>query len=248
MDRRAFVLSIAAMALACRRKKESEAMQTHAPHAGPGAMDARNGLLVQQLIDRGALRDPRVIDAFKRTPRHLFVPDAHSMEAYADRPLPIGYGATISQPTVVAMMTEALELTPQSRVLEIGTGSGYQAAILGRLCAEVYSIEIVTELANSARAVIERLGLKNVHVRAGDGYAGWPEHAPFDRVIMTAAPPKIPQKLLEQLRDPGILIGPVGSIYDVQSLVRVRKSAGQVTEETITDVRFVPMIPGPATQ
>lgn len=208
------------------------------------AMDARRARLIDDLVADGTLKTERVIAAMRAVPRHAFLPDSLASEAYADRALPIGHGQTISQPTVVAMMTEALELEPEHRVLEIGTGSGYQAAILGLLCREVFTIEIVAPLAEEAAARLERLGYRNVRARAGDGYGGWPDRAPFDRVVMTAAPPQIPQKLLDQLRDPGVLVGPVGDAGWIQALVRVRKLAGKLHEERLTSVRFVPMVPG----
>ncbi len=224
-------------------------MSTHPSAVGGGpatpVTDARRARLIDDLVLDGTLKTPRVIAAMRAVPRHAFLPDTLASEAYADRALPIGHGQTISQPTVVAMMTEALELAPEHRVLEIGTGSGYQAAILSLLCREVFTIEIVAPLAEEASERLERLGYRNVRVRAGDGYGGWPDRAPFDRVVMTAAPPQIPQKLLDQLADPGVLVGPVGDPGWIQALVRVRKLAGKYREERLTSVRFVPMVPGP---
>jgi protein-L-isoaspartate(D-aspartate) O-methyltransferase len=179
----------------------------------------------EKLVDEvdDAVKDERVLSAVRNVPRHAFVPDAPLRFAYADQPLPIGHGQTISQPTVVAMMTEALQLRGGERVLEIGTGSGYQAAILGRLAREVYTIEIVPELGEEARQRLERLGFGNVQVRIGDGYAGWPERAPFDRIILTAAPPEVPRALLDQLADGGILVAPVGREGEIQTLRPGRK-------------------------
>jgi len=198
--------------------------------------------LVRELA--GEIKDKRVLDAMGRVSRHLFVPGISIRRAYWDAPAPIGYGQTISQPTVVAIMTEALELRGHERVLEIGTGSGYQAAVLSLLASDVYTIEIVKELAEEARARLVRLGYLNVHVRAGDGYKGWPEHAPFDRVIVTAAPAEVPQALLDQLRDGGILVAPVGSSDWTQRLLRYRKIGSHISQEDLGAVQFVPMVTG----
>jgi protein-L-isoaspartate(D-aspartate) O-methyltransferase len=187
---------------------------------------------------------PRVLDAIARVPRHAFVPEASLRRAYADAPAPIGYGQTISQPAVVATMTHALALDGSQRVLEIGTGSGYQAAILSLVASKVYTIEIVPELAERARARLAQLGYGNVSVLAGDGYKGWPEHAPFDRIIVTAAPEEVPRQLFDQLADGGILVAPVGPTGQMQELVRYRKARGGVSVEKLGPVRFVPMVPG----
>jgi len=190
------------------------------------------------------IADQRVFDAMARVPRHLFVPGASLGRAYADAPAPIGYGQTISQPTIVAIMTQALELGGHERVLEVGTGSGYQAAILSLLASEVYTIEIVKELAEEARIRLPRLGYANVHVRAGDGYKGWPEQAPFDRILVTAAPDELPQALIDQLADGGVLVAPVGSNDRWQRLLRYRKTGKRISSEDLGAVRFVPMVPG----
>jgi protein-L-isoaspartate(D-aspartate) O-methyltransferase len=204
--------------------------------------------LVGDIIARGDLHEGRVAQAMRHVPRHAFVPGASLDEAYANMPLPIGFGQTISQPTVVAIMTEALELSGRERVLEVGTGSGYQAAILGALAHEVFSIELVSELATRSSRRLAELGHANVHVRAGDGYLGWPEHAPFDRIIVTAAPPTLPEALFDQLADGGILVVPVGA-YE-QSLLRYSKHDGGVSVEDLGPVAFVPMVhrEGRATQ
>ena len=199
---------------------------------------AREQMVREQIEDRG-IRDPRVLAALRKVPRHLFVPPEEQDEAYNDYPLAIGHDQTISQPYVVAYMTEALEIKPRDRVLEIGTGSGYQAAILAELAAEVYSIEIVDALAKEAAARLRRLGYSNVHVRAGDGYRGWPEAAPFDAIIVTAAPGHIPQPLVDQLREGGRMVLPVGQ-WD-QELVRLRRSREGILRESLLPVRFVPM-------
>jgi protein-L-isoaspartate(D-aspartate) O-methyltransferase len=211
----------------------------------PGDSDearSRRVELVQALARE--TRDPRVLGAMLRVPRHLFVPWASLDEAYDNAPAPIGHGQTISQPTVVAVMSEALELGEGQRVLEIGTGSGYQAAILSLLASEVYSIEIVRALAEEARARLHRLGYSNVHVRAGDGYHGWPEESPFDRIVLTAAPAEVPAALLAQLANGGVLVAPVGPSEWGQSLLRYRKAGEHYSREYLGDVRFVPMLPG----
>jgi protein-L-isoaspartate(D-aspartate) O-methyltransferase len=199
---------------------------------------AREQMVREQIEARG-IRDVRVLAALRKVPRHLFVPPEEQGDAYNDYPLAIGHAQTISQPYVVAYMTEALELKPRDRVLEIGTGSGYQAAILAELAAEVYSIEIVEPLAMEAGARLRRLGYYNVQVRAGDGYRGWPEAAPFDGIIVTAAPGHIPQPLVDQLREGGRMVLPLGQ-WD-QELVRLRRGREGILREYLLPVRFVPM-------
>jgi len=199
---------------------------------------ARNRMVDDQLRARG-IRDARVLDAMRRVPRHLFIPEPHRAWAYDDRPVPIGRGQTISQPYVVAFMTEALEIAPHHRVLEVGTGSGYQAAILAELAREVYTIEIVPELANRARRTLSALGYRNVHVRVGNGYLGWPEQAPYDRIVVTAAPQKVPPALLGQLRIGGLMAIPVGS--GIQQLRVLRRTATGTETLHELPVRFVPM-------
>ena len=198
----------------------------------------RLAMVEDQIRSRG-VSDPAVLRALEKVPRHLFVGSEHAAEAYDDHPLPIGYNQTISQPYIVALMTELLELEADSRVLEIGTGSGYQAAVLAEISSEVYSIEIVEPLAERSAALLERLGYGNVKVRAGDGYAGWPEEAPFDAVVLTAAPPAIPPPLLEQLARGGRLVAPVGDFS--QELVLITRSADGLERREILPVRFVPM-------
>ena len=198
----------------------------------------RRDMVATQLRARG-IRDARVLDAMSRVPRHRFVREQDQGVAYGDHPIPIGLGQTISQPYIVAFMTEALAIEAGHRVLEIGTGSGYQAAILGELVREVYTIEIVPELAERSKRVIAELGYKNVHVRAGDGYNGWPEHAPFDAVIVTAAPDHVPQPLVDQLKVGGRLVVPVGR--DTQELLVMTRTADGLREESRLPVRFVPL-------
>ncbi|WP_063768708.1 protein-L-isoaspartate(D-aspartate) O-methyltransferase [Verrucomicrobium sp. BvORR034] len=192
-----------------------------------------------QAPDRG-IRHEGVLKAMLEVPRHEFVPAKFRSDAYDDRPLPIGHDQTISQPFIVAFMTEALDPKPTHRVLEIGTGSGYQAAVLARLVKEVFTIEIVEPLGRRAEADLKRLGYNNVQVRVGDGYAGWPEHAPFDTIIVTCAPDHVPQPLTDQLKEGGRLIIPVGG-QGAQSLVLIRKKDGKLKREQVMDVRFVPM-------
>ena len=200
---------------------------------------AQRRLMVERQIEARGVSDARVLEVMRRVPRHEFVPIQMREQAYADHPLPIGEGQTISQPYIVAYMTEELRVGKKSKVLEIGTGSGYQAAVLAELGAEVYTIEIVPPLAERARATLSRLGYRNVHVRAGDGYKGWPEAAPFDRIIVTAAPDHIPQPLLDQLAVGGRMVIPVGDTF--QQMTIVTKTPQGVTEQRTIDVLFVPM-------
>jgi len=200
---------------------------------------ARERMVREQIADRG-VRDARVLAAMRKVPRHFFVPQDALPAAYLDQPLPIGHGQTISQPYIVAFMSEALELKPQDRVLEIGTGSGYQAAVLAELAREVYSIEIVEPLGKEAAARLKDLGYERVNLRIGDGYRGWPEAAPFDAIIVTAAPDHVPPALVEQLRKGGRMVLPVGRF--AQDLLRLRRTAKGVVQENLLPVRFVPMV------
>ncbi len=202
---------------------------------------ARQRMVTEQLAGPGRdLTNARVLAAMGKVPRHEFVPEGLRSAAYQDRPLPIGHDQTISQPYIVAFMTERLEPKPTDRVLEIGTGSGYQAAVLAELVAEVNTIEIIEPLAKSAEATLKRLGYKNVRVRAGDGYQGWPEAAPFDGIIVTCAPDHVPQPLAAQLKEGGRMIIPVGEWYD-QKLYLLRKKGDQLEQKAVLPVRFVPM-------
>ncbi|MDP6569504.1 MAG: protein-L-isoaspartate(D-aspartate) O-methyltransferase [Candidatus Marinimicrobia bacterium] len=202
----------------------------------------RQAMIEDQIIDRG-VSDEKVIKAMADIPRHLFVKESLRDLAYADGPLPIGYNQTISQPYIVAYMTEILQPDTHHTVLEVGTGSGYQAAILSKLVHHVYSIEIITELGKEAADRLERLGYDNVTVRIGDGYKGWEKHAPFDRIIVTAAPEQIPEKLVEQLKPGGRMVLPVGETLLGQDMLVVKKDkTGQVTTQETIPVRFVPMI------
>jgi protein-L-isoaspartate(D-aspartate) O-methyltransferase len=206
--------------------------------------DAQRGRMIDQQLRARGIRNVRVLEVMGRVPRHEFVPDGVQSDAYADHPLSIGFGQTISQPYVVAYMTEVLDPQPANRVLEIGTGSGYQTAVLAELAAEVYTIEIVDALGSRARETLERLGYRNVQVRIGDGYQGWPDAAPFDRIILTAAPPALPRALVDQLAVGGILVAPVGPTAGGQVITIVRKTVEGVTVEETIAVQFVPMVPG----
>ena len=200
----------------------------------------RQRMVEQQLKPRG-IKDDRVLAAMATVPREEFVPADERGDAYEDGPLPIGFDQTISQPYIVAFMTEQLRLKPSDRLLEIGTGSGYQAAVLAELVADVYTIEIVEPLAKTAEATLQRLGYKNVHLRVGDGYQGWPEEAPFDAIIVTCAPDKVPQPLVDQLKDDGRMVIPVGERF-AQQLYLLEKKNGQLKESATLPVRFVPMV------
>lgn len=211
------------------------------PAAQGGEFERQRKAMIQdQLISRG-IADAAVLEAMANVPREEFVPEAEQAHAHEDNPLPIGYGQTISQPYVVAFMTEALQTKPGDRVLEVGTGSGYQAAVLARLVKEVYSIEIVEELARRATETLARLGCDNVRVRGGDGYRGWPEAAPFDAIVVTCAPDHVPQPLVDQLADGGRMVIPVGSKGQVQELVILQKHGSSLSRVGTMPVRFVPM-------
>jgi protein-L-isoaspartate(D-aspartate) O-methyltransferase len=219
-------------ALACA----ADSVNQQAPWGDRAA--ERRQMVDEQLVARD-IRDSRVLEAMQRVPRHEFVPEEHRAQAYVDSPLPIGYGQTISQPYIVAFMTQALEIAPGHRVLEIGTGSAYQAAILATLAKEVYTIEIVAPLAERARETLTRLGYRNVEVRSGNGYFGWPEQAPFDRIMVTAAPDDVPPALVEQLKINGLMAIPVGTV--TQELRILRRAASGIERLTTLPVRFVPM-------
>lgn len=200
---------------------------------------ARRVRMVETQIRARDITDERVLAAMRKVPRHLFIPEERRAYAYEDHPVPIGLGQTISQPFIVAYMTDALKLSPTDKVLEIGTGSGYQAAILAELAREVHTIEIVPELAERARATLDSLGYKNVHVRYGNGYLGWPEAAPFDKIIVTAAPDEVPKALVDELAVGGTMIVPVGRVEQMMTIIR-KTTRGVVQQETIP-VLFVPM-------
>ena len=212
--------------------------------AGPRERDTDRQRMVETQLQKRDITDRRVLEAMRAVPRHRFVPEGAQAGAYDDTPLPIGYDQTISQPYIVAFMTQALEVGPDHVVLEIGTGSGYQAAVLARLARTVYSIEIVQPLAIRAREVLADLGYRNVDVRVGNGYLGWAEHAPYDRIIVTAAPPEVPPALVEQLKVGGLMAIPVGSV--TQELRILRKTATGMALVRTLPVRFVPMVGAPA--
>jgi protein-L-isoaspartate(D-aspartate) O-methyltransferase len=196
-------------------------------------------MIAEQLRARD-VRDERVLDAMRRVERHRFLPDTARVDAYEDHPVPIGHGQTISQPYIVGFMTQALDVAPEHHVLEIGTGCGYQTAVLAEIAREVYTIEVVPELAEGARATLTALGYTNVHFRVGDGYDGWPEDAPFDRILGAAAPREVPPVLVDQLAEDGILVLPVGDWH--QDIKVIQKRGGHVQSRDVLPVRFVPMV------
>lgn len=212
--------------------------------SGDGAFATSAGAMVERQLRPRGIDDPRVLQVMKKVPREKFVPKELTSRAYEDGPLPIGFGQTISQPYIVAFMTQELKPKPTDRVLEIGTGSGYQAAVLSELVAQVYTIEIVRPLAQRAAVVLQALGYKNVLVKGGDGYKGWPEHAPFDAIIVTAAPDHVPQPLVEQLKEGGRMVIPVGGTL-VQHLKVLEKQGNAVKQVAAIPVKFVPLTRDP---
>ena len=202
-------------------------------------MPAREKMVKEQIQRRG-ITDSRVLDAMRKIERHLFVPENLKNLAYTDGPLPIGYNQTISQPYIVAFMTQAAGLAPENRVLEIGTGSGYQAAVLAEIVKEVYTIEIIEPLAENARLLLEGMGYQNIKVKYGDGYKGWQEHAPFDAIVVTAAPAQIPMELVNQLKEGGRMVVPIGGFY--QELYLITKTDTGFEKKALLPVRFVPMV------
>ncbi len=221
------VLAVASCTLGSEQPEQTDQYQA-----------ARERMVSYHLAARG-ITDERVLEAMRKVPRHELVPDEMKPYAYADHPLPIGEDQTISQPYIVAFMTMHLQLDGDERVLEIGTGSGYQAAVLAELCAEVFSIEIIPTLARRAKSDLERLGYDNIHLREGDGYRGWPEEAPFDAIILTAAPDHVPQPLVDQLKVGGRMVLPLGSYF--QELVLITREEQGVRHTPLSGVRFVPM-------
>jgi protein-L-isoaspartate(D-aspartate) O-methyltransferase len=200
---------------------------------------ARERMVAVQIMNRG-ITDAATLKSMSKVPRHLFVPKAYEREAYDDNPLPIGYGQTISQPYIVAYMTEVVKPTAKKKALEIGTGSGYQAAVLAEIVDKVYTIEIVPELASESSERFKELGYKNIVSKFGDGYKGWPEYAPFDIIVVTAAAEEIPQPLIDQLAENGRLVIPVGAPSAIQELILLEKKNGKIKESRLTFVRFVP--------
>jgi len=196
--------------------------------------------MVKEQIEKRGIKEEKVLNAMKKVPRHLFVPEEYRIHSYEDYPLPIGEEQTISQPFIVAYMTELLELKEDNRVLEIGTGSGYQTAILAEIAKEVYTVELIESLSLRAQEVLSSLGYKNIKFLIGDGTYGWKEFSPYHRIIVTAASPKVPPALIEQLSNNGILVIPVGTYS--QEIVRIRKKGNEIDEEVLLPVRFVPLI------
>jgi protein-L-isoaspartate(D-aspartate) O-methyltransferase len=227
-----FCVAIVLAALACGDSVTGTQRGSH-------DRDGERRRMVDEQLKARDIRDARVLEAMLTVPRHLFVPEAQRAEAYTDAPLPIGHGQTISQPYIVAFMTQALSVQPGDRILEIGTGSGYQAAVLSALANAVYTIEIVAPLAERARDTLTRLGYRNIQVRTGNGYRGWPEHAPYDRIIVTAAPDEVPAALVQQLKIGGVMAIPVGTVTQELRILR-RTATGTETLRTLP-VRFVPM-------
>ncbi|HEU4344286.1 MAG TPA: protein-L-isoaspartate(D-aspartate) O-methyltransferase [Candidatus Binatia bacterium] len=213
---------------------------SHAAESKNRWAEARRRMIERDLRGRG-IKDERVLAAMESVPRHLFVPEKWQASAYDDRPLPIGQGQTISQPYIVAFMTELLELQAGQKVLEVGTGSGYQTAVLAQLRVEVFSIEIVPALSDRASKTLAELGTANAHLKIGDGFFGWEENGPFDAILVTASAPKVPTPLWLQLREGGRLLIPLGDEGETQRLVRVRKLAGKQVVEDVTGVAFVPL-------
>jgi protein-L-isoaspartate(D-aspartate) O-methyltransferase len=215
-------------------------LESRPPESQDAFARPRRTMVARDLRGRG-IKDERVLAAMGEIPRHLFVPERQRPSAYADRPLPIGERQTISQPYIVALMTELLELQPSERALEIGTGSGYQTAVLAQLAAEVCSIEILPTLSARAKKILDDLGYKNIRLKVGDGFYGWAELSPFDAILVTAAAPKIPEPLSRQLREGGRLVMPLAEGERNQRLIRARKSGGKLTIEDISAVLFVPL-------
>jgi protein-L-isoaspartate(D-aspartate) O-methyltransferase len=223
--------------------------QPLAAEGGPAADErrfaAQRHAMVEGQLRARDIRDPAVLAAMDKIPRHRFVPEQVRDLAYEDAPVPIGFGQTISQPYIVAYMSQALRLTRADSVLEIGTGSGYQAAVLSELAREVYTIEILPQLAERARATLSELGCRNVHVRTGDGYLGWPELQPFDRIMVTAAPEQVPPPLVAQLALNGRMVLPVGRQFETQKLIILTRTSSGVVQQDALDVRFVPLVRKP---
>jgi protein-L-isoaspartate(D-aspartate) O-methyltransferase len=221
------------------RSEPARSAASNSTTAAADSFAARRQAMVDRQIEARGIKSPAVLAAMRKVPRHRFVPAGGVNFAYEDHPLPIGLQQTISQPYIVAYMTEAADISPNDKVLEIGTGSGYQAAILGEIAREVYTIEIIPELAERARTVLAELSYANVHVRAGNGYLGWPEHAPFDAIVVTAAPDEVPQALVDQLAVGGRMVIPVGSAN--QDMMIIERTKSGVVERRTIPVRFVPM-------
>lgn len=227
------------LVFSCGKTEEKDSSMENNAQSDSIRMQEKRDWMVKAQIESRGVKDSMVLKAMRKVPRHLFVPKSYQEEAYADEPLPIGEGQTISQPYIVALMTELLGLKGGEKVLEIGTGSGYQAAILAEIAKEVYSIEIICPLAERAESTLKELEYNNITVKCGDGYQGWKEHSPFDGIIVTAAPDHIPQPLVDQLKIGGKLVIPVGELF--QELILVSKTEKGIKKENVIPVRFVPM-------
>lgn len=234
------VVTSALAAGACRERSTSQVVAS-SPAPQASSLEAERRAMVREQLEARRIRDARVLDAMRTVPRHRFVSESLRRWAYADMPLPIGRDQTISQPYIVAFMAEALRLRGDERVLEVGSGSGYAAAVLSLLGSEVYGIELEQELYDRSVVTLRELGFPNVHLRAGDGFRGWPEHAPFHAIVLSCAAEKIPEPLWEQLAEGGRLLYPKGSAHDIQELVLVTKTRQGPHEERLAPVRFVPM-------
>ena len=234
-------LGIVAVLLIMSNRATPPAAQAPASATALDTFNDQRQLMVSTQIEARGVQDPAVLEAMRRVPRHTFVPPTYLDQSYEDHPLPIGFGQTISQPYIVAWMTEQLKLLPGAKVLEIGTGSGYQAAVLAEMGMRVYSVEIIPQLADAAAAKLQALGYSTVQVRVADGYWGWPEEAPYDAIIVTAAPDHVPQPLAKQLKPGGSMVIPVGPIGAVQTLWRfIADASGQLTAYNLGEVMFVP--------
>ncbi|MFO7946338.1 MAG: protein-L-isoaspartate(D-aspartate) O-methyltransferase [Armatimonadota bacterium] len=236
------VLCLCMLPASCERDEQPEQSSPSASTTttADSRADERNQM-VDRIIQRWDITSDTAVEAMHETRRHLFVPEKHRSDAYLDTPLPIGHGQTISAPSIVALMTDLLRPQPDDVVLEVGTGSGYQAAVLAHIVKHVYTIEIIPELAESAERTLKKLGYDNVSVRAGDGYKGWPESAPFEGIIVTCAPTDIPQPLVEQLAEGGRMVIPVGQQWQAQDLYVLTKKNGEIIKKSVLPVRFVPM-------
>jgi len=236
------ILSVSLLLVLAFRAEEAHPSED-VPHCRPERYSEEREEMVRGQIEARGVKDGSVLRAMREVARHCFVPRESRGEAYDDHPIPIGQGQTISQPYIVALMTDLLQVKPSDRVLEVGTGSGYQAAVLSGLVDRVFSVEIIPALAEKARARLKSLGYENIRVRCGDGYLGWKEHAPFDAIIVTAAPSEIPPPLLRQLKPGGRMCIPVGGRYQVQQLTLIEKGHdGSVSKRAVIPVRFVPLL------